>query len=407
MCIRDSYSGGGAGGGGVADGNYTYNGTPIAIFVGAGGAQNTNGSDSYLATIKSGGGGAGGNYNYSAGLVGNGGAGYAAGGGGGGAGSNVGSGGASGGSGTQRTGGWGSSCCSLTNFGGSGGGATGNGSGYSAGGAGVSSTITGTAVSYGSGGAANGTPVAKTGGGGGAIYYGTVQGASGTVILRFALSNATTLNALAPASAVHLNAAAGGVTLGATVANFSSLLLTADAVSSIAGVISGSGSLTKSGTGMLTLSGNHTYTGGTTVNAGILKLNDTYANAGYGVIMGTLTINQNGTVQLAGSPGALGWHGTYRVSTININGGTLDAISGQQHIWNLDGGLNFNGGGTVRSNGGTSNAAATSYIEWGVGNVTVTNPTAPAIIAGRINLRSDMTSLNGAASGGVLSLIHI
>jgi fibronectin-binding autotransporter adhesin len=399
-----NYSGGGAGGGGVADGNYTYNGTPIAIFVGAGGAQNTNGSDSYLATIKSGGGGAGGNYNYSAGLVGNGGAGYAAGGGGGGAGSNVGSGGASGGSGTQRTGGWGSSCCSLTNFGGSGGGATGNGSGYSAGGAGVSSTITGTAVSYGSGGAANGTPVAKTGGGGGAIYYGTVQGASGTVILRFALSNATTLNALAPASAVHLNAAAGGVTLGATVANFSSLLLTADAVSSIAGVISGSGSLTKSGTGMLTLSGNHTYTGGTTVNAGILKLNDTYANAGYGVIMGTLTINQNGTVQLAGSPGALGWHGTYRVSTININGGTLDAISGQQHIWNLDGGLNFNGGGTVRSNGGTSNAAATSYIEWGVGNVTVTNPTAPAIIAGRINLRSDMTSLNGAASGGVIAI---
>ena len=99
-----NYSGGGAGGGGVVDGSYTYSGTPVSIVVGAGGGLNTNGSDSYLATIKCGGGGGGGNHQSSGGLAGNGGTGYAAGGGGGGAGSNWGS-GAAGGTGTVRNGG--------------------------------------------------------------------------------------------------------------------------------------------------------------------------------------------------------------------------------------------------------------------------------------------------------------
>nr|WP_315132967.1 autotransporter-associated beta strand repeat-containing protein [uncultured Flavobacterium sp.] len=392
------YSGGGGGGGGVADGTYSFTGSPLSISVGTGGGLSSSGNDSYLENIKSGGGGGGGNYNSSTGLVGTGGIGYTAGGGGGGAGSNTGS-GRIGGTGTQRNGGYGAASGSLTNYGGAGGGAVGNGSGYNSGGLGYSSNITGIAVAYGAGAACGGTPIANTGGGGGSQAYGTYPGAVGAVILRFALPNATALDAASLSTAFHLNAIAGSVTLGSTVANLSNIEITAGIASSITGPITGTGSLLKTGTGALTLSGDNRYTGGTTVTTGTLVLNDTAPMDGMGVVVGTLNINQNGTVQLTGLASALGYN-TYRVETININGGVLETSSGQQHIWNLTGGLNFNGGGTVKSNGGTSDAAATSYFEWGVTNITVANPTSAAVIAGRINLRNDLgTSVFTVADG--------
>nr|WP_315160725.1 autotransporter-associated beta strand repeat-containing protein [uncultured Flavobacterium sp.] len=392
------YSGGGGGGGGVADGTYSFTGSPLSISVGTGGGLSSSGNDSYLENIKSGGGGGGGNYNSSTGLVGTGGIGYTAGGGGGGAGSNTGS-GRIGGTGTQRNGGYGAASGSLTNYGGAGGGAVGNGSGYNSGGLGYSSNITGIAVAYGAGAACGGTPIANTGGGGGSQAYGTYPGAVGAVILRFALPNASTLDATSLSTALHLNAISGSVTLGSTVANLSNLEITAGIASSITGPITGTGSLLKTGTGALTLSGDNRYTGGTTVTTGTLVLNDTAPMDGMGVVVGTLNINQNGTVQLTGLASALGYNAN-RVTTININGGVLEALSGQQHIWDLTGGLNFNGGGTVKSNGGTSDAAATSYFEWGVTNITVANPTSAAVIAGRINLRNDLgTSVFTVADG--------
>nr|WP_315175412.1 autotransporter-associated beta strand repeat-containing protein [uncultured Flavobacterium sp.] len=394
------YSGGGGGGGGVADGTYSFTGSPLSISVGTGGGLSSSGNDSYLENIKSGGGGGGGNYNSSTGLVGTGGIGYTAGGGGGGAGSNTGS-GRIGGTGTQRNGGYGAASGSLTNYGGAGGGAVGNGSGYNSGGLGYSSNITGIAVAYGAGAACGGTPIANTGGGGGSQAYGTYPGAVGAVILRFALPNATALDAASLSTALHLNAIAGSVTLGSTVANLSNIEITAGIASSITGPITGTGSLLKTGTGALTLSGDNRYTGGTTVTTGTLVLNDTAPIDGMGVIVGTLNINQNGTVQLTGNAAALGYNAN-RVTKININGGVLETSSGQQHIWDLTGGLNFNGGGTVKSNGGTSDAAATSYFEWGVTNITVANPTSAAVIAGRINLRNDLgNSVFTVADGAV------
>ena len=48
----------------------------------------------------------------------------------------------------------------------------------------------------------------------------------------------------------------------------------AGTTSTLSGVISGAGSLTKEGPGTLTLTGKNTFTGGTVLSAGILTVND-------------------------------------------------------------------------------------------------------------------------------------
>jgi autotransporter-associated beta strand protein len=80
------------------------------------------------------------------------------------------------------------------------------------------------------------------------------------------------------------------------------------------GVISGAGALVKENAGVLILSGNNTYTGATSVNAGTLRVDGSVAAtpvnvasgatlAGTGIIGGAVTID--GTVAPGASPGTL------------------------------------------------------------------------------------------------------
>jgi autotransporter-associated beta strand protein len=86
------------------------------------------------------------------------------------------------------------------------------------------------------------------------------------------------------------------------------------------GVIQGSGSLTKIGTGSLTLSGSNTYTGGTTVRRGRLVVNNTVGSgtgtgavrisagilAGRGTIAGAVTVGTGSGLGAALAPGKAG-----------------------------------------------------------------------------------------------------
>ena len=198
-----------------------------------------------------------------------------------------------------------------------------------------------------------------------------------------------------------LRVGAGGTsgTLGqGTVTNNGSLFFNRSDDLTASNNISGSGSLTKQGAGVLTLSGTNTYTGKTAVNGGTLSIND---DARLGNAPGSAVADQ-----LSLSAGTLRITAGTTIATnrgITLSGGsTFNSSSiGTSANFNVNSIIAGSGGLTLAANGDTSTTGG------GVGGNLHLNNTSNSF-TGTVNITSGVVSFAGdGAFGNTSNVINI
>ncbi|MCG3147564.1 MAG: hypothetical protein PCFJNLEI_01004 [Verrucomicrobiae bacterium] len=162
--------------------------------------------------------------------------------------------------------------------------------------------------------------------GGTTVNAGTLQASAANVL---SSSGALTVNSGGTVNFGAFNQSIGSLAGGGHITNRAALTVGGNnASTTFTGVISGSGSLTKVGSGQLVLSGNNTYTGTTALNGGTLRVNGSLATpaltvasgaklGGSGTIAGAVTIQNNGTLAPGNSIG------TNTVGSLTLNASSV------------------------------------------------------------------------------------
>ena len=159
-----------------------------------------------------------------------------------------------------------------------------------------------------------------------------------------------------------------------TIANAGILEFAGTATQALNGIISGAGSLKVSGAGQVLLSGNNTYSGGTTVSAGTAT-----ANTATSFGSGTVTLSGTGVVDVGGQAVANSFvvnGGTLQGGTINVTkvtgtAGTISANLNGTGAFTKSGAGTLILGGTNSYTGGTTVNGGTLLVSGTVGAITV------------------------------------
>jgi autotransporter-associated beta strand protein len=165
----------------------------------------------------------------------------------------------------------------------------------------------------------------------------------------------------------------------------------------ISGVISGSGGLTKFGSGVLVLSGANTYSGGTTVSSGTLLADNT---SGSGTGSGAVTVSSGGTLNVTGaitgtsvgvsSGGTLGGAGTINAPITVSSGGTLTLVDDAIDTLAVNGDMTLSGTTSleVEETSGDADLIASSGTVTLGGNLTVVqlDPANPFVLGDTFHL---------------------